>query len=249
MTKARPWYENDKLWKRLQPVIFDNERIGVAAKDIEQILSLIRIDAGAPVLDLCCGIGRHSLELARRGFRVTAVDRTRAYLNCARKESVKEGLQIEFVQKDMRRFRRPGSFDCVVNLYTSFGYFENPRDDQRVLTNVYRSLRKGGTFVLEMMGKEIIARIFAEREWRRHDDVILLAERRVCDNWSRINNRWIVITQDSKDEFEFSHRIYSAVELCELFDKAGFRSVKVFGDFGGSPYDNKAQRLVVTGRK
>jgi SAM-dependent methyltransferase len=249
MAQTGLWFENDKLWKKMQPVIFDKERIAIAAKEVEEILSMVKVRAGAPVMDLCCGIGRHSLELARRGYRVTAVDRTRSYINQARKQAAKERLRIEFVQEDMRRFRRPEGFDCIINLYTSFGYFENQRDDQRVLANVNRSLRKGGMFVLEMMSKEILARIFRERDWEEHDGVILLAERKVCDNWSRINNRWIVIAKKDRYEFEFTHRIYSAVELCGLFKSAGFRSVKVSGDFSGSPYDHKAQRLVITGRK
>ncbi len=249
MAKTGLWFENEKLWKKIQPVIFGKERIGMAVTDIEQILSMTKIKAGAPVLDLCCGIGRHSLELARRGYRVTAVDRTRVYLNQARKQALKKGLQIEFIREDMRRFCRPRSFDCIINLYTSFGYFENPRDDQRVLGKVYRSLRNGGTFVLEMMSKEILARIFVERDWQEHEGVILLAERKVCDNWSRISNRWIVITKKDRYELTFTHRIYSAAELCGLFDRAGFRSVRVFGDFSGALYDHKAQRLVVTGKK
>ena len=249
MAKAGPWYENDRLWKMIEPVIFSNERIEGTVKEVEQLLMLTNMPAGASVLDLCCGIGRHSLELARRGYKVTAVDRMLSYLRRAKKLAAKENLRIEFVKKDMRRFRRRGSFDCVINLFTSFGYFESRDDDEKVITNVYNCLKDGGIFVLEMIGKEIIARIFNERRWEEHNGVILLAECEVCDNWSAVRNRWIVIRENSRKEFTFSHRIYSAVELCDLFRKAGFRSVKVFGDLGGSPYDNKAQRLVVTGRK
>ena len=100
------------------------------------------------MLDLCCGVGRHSLELVRRGFRVTGVDRTQAYLDLVAAAAKREALDLELVRQDMREFHRDESYDGVINLFTSFGYFEDPRDDQRVVDNVYASLRSGGVLVM-----------------------------------------------------------------------------------------------------
>ncbi|NIT57732.1 MAG: methyltransferase domain-containing protein, partial [Aliifodinibius sp.] len=113
------------------------------------------IEASSPILDLGCGIGRHTLELAHRGFTVTGVDRTQTYLNKAREKARIGGLEVEFVQADMRSFRRTGAFEAVINLFSSFGYFENPEEDRRVVENVYDSLKPGGRFLVEMMGKEV----------------------------------------------------------------------------------------------
>jgi SAM-dependent methyltransferase len=249
MAKATPWYENDKLWKAIEPVLFSNERIVGTVKEVDDLLMLTKIPAGASILDLCCGIGRHSLELARRGYKVTAVDRTSAYLKKAKNLAAKEKLRIEFVEKDMRQFCRPETFDCVLNLFTSFGYFESRDDDEKVIANVRNSLKVGGIFVLEMIGKEIIARVFNERRWEEHDGLIVLTECKVCDNWSRVSNRWIVLTKTGRNEITFTHRIYSAVELCGLLSNKGFKSVEVFGNLGGSAYDHKAQRLVIMAKK
>src|SRR5204863_7756432 len=134
--------------------------------EVDQLTKLLDLDSPAKVLDLCCGLGRHSLELARRGFDVTGVDRTGVYLRRAQKQADSEGLKIEFVQEDMRQFCRPEAFDLTLNLFTSFGYFESPAEDRRVLVNVHKSLQPGGRLVMDMMGKEIIARVFRERDWR-----------------------------------------------------------------------------------
>src|SRR5206468_5375646 len=114
----------------------------------------------ASVLDLCCGPGRHSLEFARHGFQVTGVDRTARYLDAARAAATGEGLTVEFVQGDMPHFQRPAAFDVALNLFTSFGYFEDEAEDLCVLRHLHTSLKPGGQVLLEMAGKEPLARDF-----------------------------------------------------------------------------------------
>ena len=93
------------------------------------------------MLDLACGPGRHAVALARRGFRVTGVDRTRSYLDAARRRAAEQHLELEFIQEDMRQFERPGYFDVVLSLFSSFGYFDEPQEDRRVLAHLYVSAR------------------------------------------------------------------------------------------------------------
>jgi len=121
---------------------------------------------------------------ARRGFSITAVDRTALYLKKAKRKADVEGLNIEFVHEDMRRFCRPNSYDGVINLYTSFGYFEDPEDDQKVLINIHRSLKSNGKLVMDLMGKEILARIFRERDWHEENGIIIMEERKISKDWS-----------------------------------------------------------------
>lgn len=249
MTEARAWYKNERLWEKIQPVLFNKERMEETTKDVDNLLSLTDLGEGAAVLDLCCGIGRHSLELARRGYRVTAVDRTQCYLEQAKDKAAAEGLSIEFVKEDMRRFCRAESFDCVVNLFTSFGYFEDPNDDEEVLSNVHSSLRQGGVFLLELAGKETVARAFQARRWEEHNGIKLLWETKVCKNWSWIENWCGVLTDGRLEEYTVTHRVYSAVELAELVKGCGFETAEVYGGLDGSAYDHQAKRLVVVAGK
>ena len=189
------------------------------------------------------------MELARQGFSVTAVDRTKMYLERARKQAETEGLKIEFIQDDMRQFCRPGSFDVAINLFTSFGYFEDTNDDKQVAANVYHSLKEKGVFLIDVMGKEVLARIFRERDWYELDNTMVLEERKVCANWSWMENRWLMIKDGKMDEWKVSHRLYSATELAALLSDCGFKAIDVYGDLTGTPYDHTAKRLVLVAHK
>ncbi|GAH48880.1 unnamed protein product, partial [marine sediment metagenome] len=156
---------------------------------------------------------------------------------------------VEFIQEDMRSFCKPNTFDVAINLFTSFGYFEDIKDDKKVITNVYRSLKNKGVFLIDIMGKEVLARVFCERNWHEVDNNIVLEERKICKNWSWIDNRWILIKDGKKEEYKISHRIYSGVELVELLNECGFNMIDVYGDLTGEPYDHTAKRLILVAHK
>lgn len=244
-----PWHDDDSVWKDIEPVIFSREKLGDASDEVDRIASLARISPAARVLDLCCGVGRHSIQLALRGFEVTAVDRTSRYLDRAAESAREAGVEVEFVLDDMRDFRRNEFFDSILNLFTSFGYFENPLDDLEVLRNVAASLKPGGSFVIDVMGKEVLARIFQERRWEERDGFVLLQSSRVERNWSWVRSRWTVLGEEGRRQIEVRHRVYSAVELCSLIEESGLGVAGVYGNLEGAPYDHESERLVVVAGK
>ncbi len=244
------WYENDTFWEEIAPVLFTKARMEEAVTEVEHIVKLLDPPPGASLLDMGCGRGRHSLEFAERGLRVTGVDRTAKYLEIAKSQAAERGLEAEWVRADMREFRRDGAFDIAVNLLTSFGYFEDTSDDRRIMENIFNSLAPGGRFVMDIMGKEILARIYRERDWHEEPDgTILLEERQCSDDWSKLEVRWIVLTGARRCEHRLTLRLYSATDLRALLTDAGFEDVKVYGSLTGTPYDHEAQRLVLVGRK
>ena len=187
------------------------------------------------------------MEFARRGFRVTGVDRTKRYIEAAGAAARSEGLAVELVQANMRDFQRPASFDLALNLFTSFGYFADAAEDLQVLRNLHASLTPGGIALMEMAGKEILAQGFEPRAWHRHAerDEFLLEERIVHDGWSTLENHWIWIRGSEQKEFAWTIRIYSGAELRGLLFEAGFSAVQLYGSLAGIPYDQDAERLVV----
>jgi SAM-dependent methyltransferase len=230
--------------------MFGEERWEMAPAEVDAVIALLGVKPGAAILDLCCGVGRHALQLARKGFHVTGVDRTSAYLRTAREKAAAEQLELELVQDDMRDFVRPSAFDAAINLYTSFGYFEDPVDDRRVVENLLHSLRPGGMLAMEMMGKEVLARIFLPRDWQElPDGSLFLQERRVSRDWTWMENRWILIEGAQRREYAIDHRIYDGEGLRALLLCAGFDSVSLHGDLSGSPYGAEAKRLVAVARK
>ncbi len=249
MGEGGVWHEEDSFWETAGLVLFTAARWENAPAEVEAMVALLGLSPGAKVLDLCCGVGRHSLELARRGFQVTGVDRTAAYLQEASARASQERLEVEFVQEDMRTFVRPEAFDGVINYFTSFGYFESEDEDRRVVENAFSSLRPGGLLLMDMMGKEILARIFSERGWREEDGMLILEERQVAPDWSTVYNRWVIIKDGERREVTLTTRQYSAAELCRLLKGCGFGRVEVYGDLSGAPYDMEARRLVVVAGK
>ena len=159
MKRKREWFDDDALWQRLKPMMFSKERCGDAAEALPKALKLVQ-PAGKDVLDLCCGPGRWAIPLAQDGFRVTGVDRTKRFLDQARADAKRAGVRIEWVQEDMRDFVRPAAFDLALSMFTSFGYFDDKGEDLLVLRNLFTSLRPGGALLMEMAGKEILARVF-----------------------------------------------------------------------------------------
>lgn len=247
---TRPWFEDDHFWAALAGTLFGERRMANTPEQTGLMLALLGLEPGGRVLDLCCGPGRHSLELARRGYPVTGVDRSAAYVAQARARAEAEGLRVEFVVEDMRRFVRAESFDAVINMFTSFGYFEDPAEDRLVLEHAFTSLKPGGSILLEMVGREVVARVFRERQWEQDaDGTFLLQEHRLAPDWGWIDNRWILIRDGQLEEFHFGHRIYAGTELAALLRACGFADVRLFGSLAGVPYDHHAGRLVVCARK
>jgi SAM-dependent methyltransferase len=249
MSDQDSWHSQDAFWELFEPVLFNRQRWAMAQAEVGKIVELLHVEGRVQILDLCCGQGRHSLEFSRRGFDVVGVDRTAAYIEKARLEAEQLHLNAAFVLGDMRAYCRPDTFDVVVNLFGSFGYFEDPADDQVVVANMHKSLRAGGKFLIETAGKEIVAAHFQERDWTEEGDRLILSERKVSQHWSRIETRWIVIQGTTRAEHRVSVRSYSAMELVTLLYAGGFSKVQVFGSLDGIAYDQMAQRLVVVGQK
>ena len=245
------WFEDESLWREVYPVLFPGERLRLGEEEVPKVLRLAGLAEGtdAAVLDLCCGPGRHALPLARRGLRVTAVDRTTFLLDRARERARLAGVVVELIQADMREFRRPAAFDLALSLFTSFGYFEAREDDLLVLRNVRASLRPDGIFLMDMVGKEWLARHFEPTRSRTLEDGSLFIDRcRVVDDWTGVENEWILIRDGRARTFRLRLAVYSGQELKDRLLQAGFARVDLYGNLDGAPYDREASRLVAVAR-
>jgi len=272
MQYKKEWFNDEDFWRYYSPIIFDEKRwseVSEVADSVTRLagLSLYGLEdpfgrtdkrsRGPRVLDLCCGMGRITAELARRGFAATGVDITQSLLETAREDAAYEGLDIEYIETDARSFKRPDFFDTAVNLYISFGYFENPADDILVARNVYESLKPGGSFIIETLGKEMAVRDFTGGEWFERAGFTVLTGYEAVDSWAGLKNRWILIKNSSGEAGEapsriekiFTQRLYSAAELRTLLFGAGFFSVELYGGWDERPYDQQAEALIAVGRK
>ena len=260
----KTWFEDAEFWENFAPIMFDDAHWDEVPAVVDAVTRLCRfnlygetsdsawqepLDSAPKVLDLCCGLGRISSELARSGYEVTGVDITESFLNAAKEDAKLEDLKIEYIQSDAREFIRPEYYDAIFNLYISFGYFADQKDDLKVLRNVYQSLKKGGTFIIETLGKETSSRDFVEAEWFERAGGFMLTEYEPLDSWTFLKNRWILIKDGKVVEKTFVQRLYSASELRSILQEAGFEKIEIYGDWDESEYNQHALKLIAVGRK
>ena len=164
MEKLADWFENETFWAEYAPIMFDTQRWAEAPTVAESVLRIIGVpvdNAGISILDAGCGPGRIAIELAIR----KAKDLIRPFLNAAMDSAQDEGVDIELIQGDLRKFVRPEGFDAAISMYTSFGYCSTIEEDMQILKNIAQSIKPNGWFILEMTGREIAVRDFTEGEW------------------------------------------------------------------------------------
>ena len=201
------------------------------SKDIDLLISTAQLDPSHRILDLCCGQGRHSIELARRGFSgVTGVDRSRYLVRLAKKRAKQEDLSVSFKEGDARKFRLPAeSFDCVTLMGNSFGYFERIEDDLKVLDSIWRVLKPGGCIVLDVVDGEWMRSHFEPRSWEWIDqNHFVCRERALAEDAERLISREVVTHAERgviADQF-YAERLYSFAGLQALLKDSRFLEVE-----------------------
>jgi SAM-dependent methyltransferase len=243
------WFVDEEFWRAFYPFMFPEASFVTAAENVPKISSLSGVLNGA-VLDLACGPGRYAVPLTQAGYRITGVDSTPFLLNKGRELAATAGANVEWIERDMREFVRPEAFDLALNVFTSFGYFESEADNRRVLENIHASLKPGGVFVFDHLGKEVLAARFQPTRSDTLSDGRLMIQRvSIIDDWSRVAGEWTLIEGDRATTFRNCHWLYSGHEVRQLLKSVGFESVSLFGSLDGTPYDHQALRLVAVARK
>lgn len=247
------WFEDEAFWIQYAPIMFDSSRWAEATAVAEGVLKLTgdgRKPQDLKILDAGCGLGRISVELAICGAQVTGVDLIQPFLDAAKESALAENVSVEWVQADLRSFSRPAAFDVAINVYTSFGYCQTIEEDTQILRNIARSLKPGGYFILEMVGREIAVRDFTAGEWFERAGYTVLTDFSVEGAWEGLRSHWQLYTKDGlKADHMFIQRLYAATELRQLMVSAGFADVKIYGDFDRSPYNERARTMILVGRK
>lgn len=226
-------------------IMFHEEAWQRAEQSCDALISLLGLAPGAKILDLACGPGRFAIPLAKRGFRVVGLDICELYLDQARAKAQEHRLQIEFVHGDMRAIPFENEFDAVINLFTSFGYFEREEDHLQVLREVRKSLKLGGRFLLELQNYHWLIKHFQARDWVERSGCLILEERKFNFERNRIESRWIVLRGAERKEYKLSLRVFTLAELLELFAQAGLKVLGYYGGLRGEPWSLEANRLAI----
>ncbi|MDN7025322.1 methyltransferase domain-containing protein [Methanoculleus sp. FWC-SCC1] len=201
----------------------------ITEREIDRITGILSFSRETEILDLCCGQGRHTLELVRRGYAVEGLDRSHYLIQKARAAAKREGLRIRFREGDARALPyKPDTFGAVLILGNSFGYFDSVEEDIRVLSEVRRVLKPWGRILLDMTDGEYLKGHFQPRSWEWIDDrMFVCRERTLAVDEERLVSRE-VITHVEKgvlaDQF-YAERLYTRHGLTGLLEAAGFSEI------------------------
>ena len=227
----------------------DDERREEAEAQALAAARLAGVDRSGDLLDVPCGFGRHSVPLARAGYRVTGVDRSAVLLEEARSRAGGERWP-KVVQADYRELPFPdASFDAALNLFTSLGYLGDEQDT-RVLAEIRRVLRPGGRLVIETMHRDRLLLTWSEQDWRLLGEGRLLLEQRTFDPAAGVSQTSMTLIdgRGARESRTWSVRVYTATELLGMLERAGFAESKCYGDLDGGTFA-PGTRLVIVARR
>ena len=249
---ASDWYKTAFRHDYLRVYLHRNDE--EARRQVDFLLHCMDIPPACEILDLGCGDGRHSLELARRGYRVTGLDLSDELLARARSRAAEEELDITFIQGDMRDPPGISAFDLVVNFFTSFGYFQEHRENERVLDAIARSLRPGGRFLMDYLNREYVISTIVPVDNRTVEGMEVEQRRWITGDPSekgghvRINKQVRIREDGAERSYEESVRMYTLEELSEMMARAGLDIAQAYGDFDGSPVSAGLPRNILIGQ-
>jgi D-alanine-D-alanine ligase len=230
----------EEWWRKLFNALYVKtdgdvvENVENTRREVDFIVSAAAVQPHSTILDLCCGQGRHCLELARRGFKnVLGVDRSRYLIRLAKKRAQNEALQVLFKEGDARNPRiAENSIDCVAIMGNSFGYFSNKQDDEKVLSAVAKLLRPSGQIVLDITDGAHMHENFDKRSWEWIDEHhFVCRERSISADGERLISREVIVQDEIgviADQF-YAERLYTRDSITRLLEKTGFRNVRHHG--------------------
>ena len=216
-------------------VLFDERPERITA-DADILLKSLKEQGYQPkrILDMNCGVGRHSVELAKRGIEILGTDISPRYVEAAEEKAAAAGMtdKARFIVADMRKIfsilKDEEPFDGVINLWTSFGFYDNATNDG-ILRQCLELVRPGGFFAMDIVNRDWLVRSFSPRGFTRiGEDIIILEDRRLDLNDSRMYNTWTFLKSTAGDDYKklkevsLDHRVWSLHELIAMFERTGW---------------------------
>lgn len=223
--------------------------------EVDRAIAMLRPEGSERVLDLACGIGRHTLELRRRGFEMVGVDISGELLEIAAAEAERQGLEVEWIEADLREMDLRDEFDLVLSLNDgAVGYFETDEENYRTFEVVSQALRSGGGHLMQLPNVLHAEKHLPQKTWLAGESTVELIDHRWNAQTRYLEGATVPIrigeVFEKYEPIPFRQRLYSVDELTELYDSVGMRLANVFRGSGKArmPRDNQFE-VFVEGRK
>ncbi len=232
------WFNSNEIFE-IMKIEKDENTI---KNELSKISSIVGLTLDSRICEFAARDCRYSIELAKQGYKVIAVDSINIPLEKAKKFCRKNNIDIDIYEENLRNFARSEYFDVIFNFAIPFCFFTDNEDDFRALKNLVRSLKPGGRLFLRILPKELFIKKFCGKNWFVKDKKIILMETRIIDDWSKFEVRWIFI-DSKKKEMKGYFKLYSGFEIKTLLRQSGIEDIKLFGDIDGHPFDENANEL------
>jgi SAM-dependent methyltransferase len=222
--------------------------------EVDRAMTMLRPQGGERILDLACGIGRHSLELRRRGFEVVGVDISADLLEMAEREAEAQSLEVAFMQADLRELDLSDEFDIVLSLNDgAVGYFETDEENRRTFEVVAQALRPGGGHLMQLPNVLHAEAHLPQKSWIVGESTLELSDHRWNPEDRYIEGSTVPIrfgeVFEKYEEIPFRQRLYTAAELAEIYESVGMRLANTFAGSGKARKPKPSQfEIFVEGR-
>jgi ubiquinone/menaquinone biosynthesis C-methylase UbiE len=241
----RHWFNEDYL------LVYRHRDVESSRDEVRFVLDVLRPSPAEPILDLCCGSGRHTLALCEQGMEsVIGLDLSPSLLDEARETLSACSEKAFLLRGDMLHLPfHDESFSCVTNFFTSFGYFYSDTENQAVLAEMARVLRRGGKAWLDYLNTEHVSAELEPQTERVVEGLRVREERRLTNGGNRLEKIIHITGAEGEKLYRESVRLYSRDDLVDLFASAGIKVTQCFGGYDGRPDDSEAPRLILVGEK
>lgn len=241
---SQPWYVQSFQEDYLS--IYAHRTDEAAKEEIEQIVTLLNISPPGSVLDLCCGNGRHSRALMKLGFQVTGVDLSRVLLSEAEKKNV-DG-KIRYLQADVRQIPFYEEFDLVLNLFTSFGYFEEWTENRKVFDSIEQALKPNGIFLIDFLNPGYVEKNLVPYSERRVGHMEIKEKRKI--EGRKVIKDIEVIEGNRRRSYQEQVNLFSLTEMKQMISESGLLLMDVYGDLAKGTFDEvDSPRMILIGKK
>lgn len=222
-------------------ILYKNRDYKEAEAFIDKLINYLQPADDACFLDVACGTGRHSIYLNKKGYDVIGIDLSH---NNIKKASKYNNESLKFIEQDMREPFKNNAFDFVLNLFTSFGYFKNEGDNQRVLDAAYKDLKQGGTLIIDFFNSKCVVNNLKYKEVKTCGGIKFNLHKTIKNH---IITKDIVFTAEGKKQhFMEKVKAYTLPELKEMLEKSGFSVINTFGSYNFEPFNkDTSDRLII----
>ncbi|TCP69024.1 class I SAM-dependent methyltransferase [Baia soyae] len=225
-------------------LVYNHRNQQNAEQEVKQITEWLQLSADDFILDLCCGTGRHTATLAMEHLNVVGLDLSPTLLSKA--VSRNSQYKIPFIIGDMRHLPFVGeTFDVVLNLFTSFGYFETDEENEQVIREVARVLKPNGRFLMDYLNREYVIHHLVAVSQREQDGIYIQEERSIQGDF--VVKKIMLSDEQGERTYTEQVKMYTYDQMIEMLHRNGLRVKQTYGGFDDSSYHENSPRMVLMG--